>query len=111
KAGRKYLFPSRDGKGHMTELKSSWRAVCKAAGLDGVRLHDLRHSVASIAVSRGGSLPLIGALLGHSNPATTARYAHLYDDSLRAIAESVGAVVTGSDNESGEVMPFSNQRR
>jgi integrase len=96
KTGRTYLFPSRDGKGHITDLKSSWRSLCKAADLEGVRLHDLRHSFASIAVSRGATLPLIGALLGHSSPVTTSRYSHLYDDPQRALAESVAAVITGN---------------
>jgi site-specific recombinase XerD len=56
----------------------------------------LRHSFASFLVNAGQSLPMIGALLGHTNPATTAKYAHLYDDPLRAAAERVGAVVTAS---------------
>jgi integrase len=100
-----FLFPSRDGKGHMTDLKTSWRTLCEMAGLEGVRLHDLRHSFAAIAVSRGATLPLIGALLGHSNPNTTNRYAHLYDDPQRAVAESVASVITGT-GEDGEVVPF-----
>jgi integrase len=54
------------------------------AGLTNVRLHDLRHTFASILASSGRSLPIIGALLGHTQPATTARYAHLADDPLRA---------------------------
>jgi site-specific recombinase XerD len=56
-------------------------------------MHDLRHSFASILVSTGASLPLIGRMLGHTQPQTTARYAHLYDDSLREAAETVGAVM------------------
>jgi integrase len=104
-----YLFPSRDGKGHITELKSSWRPICEAAGLDGMRLHDLRHSFASIAVSRGATLPLIGALLGHSSPSTTARYAHLYSDPQRAVAEGVAAVITGK-GEGAEVVPLGRGR-
>jgi integrase len=103
-----YLFPSRDGKGHLTDLKSSWRALCKVARLEAVRLHDLRHSFASIAVSRGASLPLIGALLGHSNPTTTQRYAHLFDDPQRAVAESVGSVITG--NGEVEILPIGRKR-
>jgi hypothetical protein len=55
-----------------------------------VRLHDLRHSFASVAVAGGLSLPLIGALLGHTQPQTTARYAHLADDPLRRAADLVG---------------------
>jgi integrase len=99
-----FLFPGRDGTGHLVDIKSSWRSLCKAAGLTGIRLHDLRHVFASIAVSRGATLPLIGALLGHSNPATTARYAHLYDDPQRALAESVAAVIT--DNSGGDIVPL-----
>jgi len=57
----------------------------------------LRHSFASQLASGGASLPLIGALLGHSNPSTTARYAHLFDDPQRALAESIAAVIEGND--------------
>jgi ATP phosphoribosyltransferase regulatory subunit HisZ len=56
-------------------------------------MHDLRHSYASILVSAGLSLPVIGALLGHAQPRTTARYAHLFDDPLREATERVGAIV------------------
>ena len=58
-----------------------------------MRLHDLRHSFASILVSAGASLPLIGQMLGHTQVQTTQRYAHLYDDPLRKAAETVGEVV------------------
>jgi integrase len=90
-----YLFGGRNGTGHVVDVKRSWGSVIRAAELPGVRLHDLRHTVASLLVSSGSSLPLIGALLGHSNTTTTARYAHLYTDPLREAAERVGAVVTG----------------
>ena len=63
----------------------------------------------AVAVSRGASLPLIGALLGHSNPGTTARYAHLFDDPQRAVAEGVGAIIAGS-SEAAEVVPLSRKR-
>jgi integrase len=56
-------------------------------------MHDLRHTFASIAVSQGQSLPVIGAMLGHTQPQTTARYAHLFDDSLLNAAEMVGAAI------------------
>lgn len=65
-------------------------------GLTDVRLHDLRHTFASILASSGLSLPIIGALLGHTQTQTTARYAHLLDDPLRAATERVGAVVAGA---------------
>jgi integrase len=93
--GSKYLFPGRDGTGYLN-IRGTWQAVRKAAGLEDVHLHDLRHSFASILVSGGASLPLIGALLGHSNAATTHRYSHLYVDAQRAAAERVGAVVMGN---------------
>ncbi|MEL6219764.1 MAG: tyrosine-type recombinase/integrase, partial [Pseudomonadota bacterium] len=60
------------------------------AGLEDVRIHDLRHSFASIGAAGGKSLPIIGALLGHTQPATTQRYAHLADDPLRAAAAEIG---------------------
>ena len=62
-------------------------------------MHDLRHSYASILASAGLSLPVIGALLGHTQPGTTARYAHLFDDPLRAATERVGAIVTGNGGD------------
>ncbi|QCN96998.1 DUF4102 domain-containing protein (plasmid) [Azospirillum argentinense] len=70
-------------------------------GLTDVRVHDLRHTFASILVSAGASLPLIGALLGHTQAATTQRYAHLFDDPLRAAAERVGAIVGGASGGPG----------
>jgi integrase len=88
-----FVFPGPGEAGHRIELKRQWRTLCKAAGITGLRLHDLRHSYASALVSGGASLPLIGALLGHSNPATTSRYAHLYDDPLRAAAERIGSLI------------------
>jgi site-specific recombinase XerD len=79
----------------MVEIKRPWRAICALAGLSSVRVHDLRHSYASILASAGLSLPVIGALLGHTQPGTTSRYAHLFDDPLRAATERVGAIVAG----------------
>ena len=63
-----------------------------------VRLHDLRHTYASILASRGQSLPVIGALLGHTQPQTTARYAHLLDDPLRAATETAADVIANRSN-------------
>jgi hypothetical protein len=58
-----------------------------------VRVHDLRHTFASLLVSGGMSLPMIGKLLGHTQVQTTQRYAHLFDDPLRAGLEQVGAML------------------
>jgi integrase len=101
-----YLFAVRAGH---VDLKHTWESVRKAAGLEDVHLHDLRHSFASILVSAGASLPLIGALLGHSKVETTARYAHLSDSVQRDAVERVGAVVSGSG--AGEVVPVPRARR
>ncbi len=87
-----YVFPGR-GDGPLTDIKRTWSAVCAASEVRDCRLHDLRHTYASILASAGLSLPIIGALLGHTQTQTTARYAHLLDDPLRAATERVGAVV------------------
>ena len=90
------MFPADSKPGHRVAVQKSWRALCKAAKINGLRIHDLRHSFASQLVSSGASLPLIGSLLGHSNPATTHRYAHLFDDPQRAAVERIGKIITGS---------------
>jgi integrase len=94
RSSSKYLFPGKHG--HRVGLKEDWEAIRKIARLDGVRLHDLRHTYASILVSGGATLPMIGKLLGHSNVGTTSRYAHLAVDPLRELTTRVGAVVTGA---------------
>lgn len=80
---------------HIVNLQKSWRRIRSTADLEDVRLHDLRHTFASVAVSSGMSLPLIGALLGHSQPRTTARYAHLAAGPLRDAAEKIGLEIKG----------------
>ena len=74
---------------HLVGLQKIWAAVREAAKLDDVRLHDLRHSFASVAARSGESLLVIGKVLGHSTSAATTRYAHLSEDPVRAAAESV----------------------
>jgi integrase len=70
-----------------------WGIIRAAAGLDGVRFHDLRHSFASLLVGEGLSLPIIGRMLGHTKAQTTNRYAHLADAPLRDAAEKVATLV------------------
>jgi integrase len=91
-----YVFPGPGARGHIVEPKKGWAAICRAAGIDGLRIHDLRHSFAAELASGGASLPLIGALLGHASPMTTARYAHLFQDPQRAAVERVGATVVAA---------------
>jgi integrase len=85
-----WVFPGRSGDQPYKDLKAFWRSVTKAAGLEGYRIHDNRHTHASHLVSSGLSLPIVGRLLGHTNPSTTQRYAHLADDPLREAAEVMG---------------------
>jgi site-specific recombinase XerD len=99
----KYVFPGRNG-GPSGKMQLHWAKISANADLHGVRIHDLRHTFASHLVIGGTSLPIIGALLGHSSPATTARYAHLSDDPLRQATERVGAVVSPPKGESAEVL-------
>jgi integrase len=94
-----YVFAVRGGRDHRRSIKRNWAAILKAAGITGLRIHDLRHSFASQLVSSGASLPLIGALLGHSNPATTQRYAHLHDDPQREAVERVGSLIMNAGKE------------
>lgn len=83
-----------DGAG--SAIDKVWSRVRKAAALDGVRLHDLRHSFASVGAVGGLNLPIIGALLGHKHATTTARYAHLSADPLRAANDAVGARIAAA---------------
>ena len=105
-----FVFPGRNG-GHRSEIKGAWGALCLAAkmvaphevpGPGGApvvvfkptaRLHDLRHTYASMLASSGLSLPIIGALLGHTQASTTQRYSHLIVDTLRRATDQVGAMV------------------
>ena len=86
-----WVFPGndRDGRYSGGGLDHAWRTVRAAAGLEDVRLHDLRHSFASRALALGETLPVIGKLLGHSDIETTARYAHLAQDSIHETAERI----------------------
>jgi integrase len=81
---------------HLTDLQRPWRRIRARAGLENVRIHDLRHSFASAAVTNGESLPMIGKLLGHKSVKTTARYAHLADEPVQAAASRVAAIISSS---------------
>ena len=90
-ADNPYVIVGKKPGSHMVNVKDSWAVIRRAATLDDVRIHDLRHTFASLGARAGMSLPLIGALLGHRSPQTTARYAHLADDPLLDAAETIGA--------------------
>jgi integrase len=86
----KYVIEGETSHTCRHDLNRPWRAVSRRAGLAGVRLHDLRHTHASIGAGAGLGLPIIGKLLGHSQPITTARYAHLDNDPVRKASETIG---------------------
>jgi integrase len=111
------LFPARrsdSSRDYQCNLYSFFRAVCRSAGIANLRLHDLRHTAASFMAGSGLSLPIIGRFLGHTQPGTTARYAHLADDPLRQAAEAIGRIVAGAENGTGkpkaEVIPLARNR-
>ena len=85
--GCPWVFPAERGEGHFLGVPKVWRQVAKLAKLPGVRIHDLRHGFASVAVAAGASLYLVGKVLGHTQASTTSRYAHLQVDPILAVAE------------------------
>jgi integrase len=101
-AGNPHIIPGEQADSPRADLKRPWAAVTKAAGIEGVRLHDLRHSFASIGAGASMGLPVIGKLLGHSQAATTHRYAHLDADPLRRAVETIGATISAA-MDSGRV--------
>lgn len=85
-----FLFPGKIPGQHIKEIKKAWYTIRKRADLPKLRIHDLRHTYASHLVSSGLSLSIVGKLLGHTQAATTQRYAHLADASLRQATELFG---------------------
>jgi integrase len=81
--GSPWVFPSKGRTGHLTEPKSAWKRIIDRAGLSDVRLHDLRRTLGSWMTMGGASLPIVGKMLGHRQPATTAIYARLQVDPVR----------------------------
>ncbi len=87
-----------------TFVEEPWRRIRKAAGLDDVRLHDLRHSFASVAAAGGMGLPIIGKMLGHTQASTTQRYAHLQPDPVAAAAAKVAErILAAMQGDSGSI--------
>ena len=88
-----FVIPGKIKGKAMRNLNDPWEVICERARLEDMRLHDCRHSYASRALALGESLPMIGRLLGHTQVETTARYAHLAEDSVKEsgvrVAESI----------------------
>jgi integrase len=108
--GSSFIIPGEKDR-PKADLKKPWAAVTKAAGLERLRLHDLRHSFASIGAGGGLGLPIIGKLLGHATPAMTAKYAHLDNDPMRRAVNQIGNTISAAMNrtpgaEDGGVIPL-----
>jgi integrase len=91
-----FVFPGATGEKPRSDLKRPWSTICRRAKLNYFRLHDLRHSFASVGVGAGLGLPILGKLLGHTQPSTTARYAHLADDPLRQAMEKISESISAA---------------
>ncbi len=105
--GNPHLIPGERDGAPRVDLKKPWGAVTKAAGLEGLRLHDLRHSFASFGAGASFGLPIIGKLLGHAHPATTHRYAHLDADPMRRAVETIGDRISAAmKGKSADIVPI-----
>lgn len=93
-----HVIVGREPGGYLTDLQKPWRRVRSRAGLEDVRIHDLRHTFAANAAASGLSLPMIGKLLGHTQAQTTARYAHLAADPVRKANADVAKLLVQSMN-------------
>jgi integrase len=86
--GRPFVFPGRDGKGHLVNIAKAWTRIRARAGLEDVRIHDLRRTLGSWLAASGANLSLIGKALTHSQVSTTAVYARLHLDPVRTALEA-----------------------
>ena len=95
---RHLVFPVRGHRHPWSWLDAFWVQVRAEAGLDDVRLHDTRHSFASMALSSGETIRTVGRLLGHDNAATTLKYAHLSDATVRETVEALAPLLSGAQS-------------
>ncbi|MBI2407491.1 MAG: site-specific integrase [Gemmatimonadetes bacterium] len=102
-----YVFPGTDPQRPLPQLRQLWNAARYAAKLEGVRLHDIRHTAASHAIGGGLSLYVTGKLLGHKDQATTQRYAHLADDvQKRAADDMANTIAAALEGTTAKVLPM-----
>ena len=108
--GNPYVIVGNVGGQELVNLEKPWRAIRKDAGLHDVRLHDLRHAFAAVAASSGMGLPIIGKMLGHTQAATTHRYAHIASDPVKAatatVAGKIADAMQGGAVSTGNVVPI-----
>lgn len=111
KEGNPYVIAGRKPGSHLNGLNHIWLRLRSKADLPDVRLHDLRHSFASVAAGLGEGLPIIGKLLGHRQAATTERYAHLHAHPVKAATERVGAAIAGMmKGKGGDIVEMPGKR-
>lgn len=104
-----YIVGSKPGS-HLDDVGPHWRKIRKRAGIEDVTVHDLRHAFASVGVNSKESLMIVGALLGHRDPKTTQRYAHLADDPVRDAADSISRKIEAAmSGKSGEVVKLNRR--
>lgn len=104
-----YVIAGENVERPRADLHRPWKLICRRAGLESVRVHDLRHTFAAFGAGGGLGLPVIGKLLGHAHASTTQRYAHLDNDPVRRATGAIGATIAaalGDKPTSGEVVPF-----
>lgn len=92
----RYVIAGSQSDRPRSDIKRPWERITRYAGLDGLRLHDLRHSYASVGAASGMGLGTVGKLLGHASPATTARYSHFADDPLRRASEQIAGTIAAA---------------
>ncbi|WP_334183204.1 tyrosine-type recombinase/integrase [Novosphingobium sp.] len=111
-ADNPYVIVGSKPKEPRSDLKRPWARVTAHAGLPDLRLHDLRHSYASIGAASGMGLTIVGKLLGHASPATTARYSHFADDPLRRASDNIAgqiAAALGGSKAGAEIIPITGK--
>ncbi|QIJ75079.1 tyrosine-type recombinase/integrase [Methylobacterium sp. NI91] len=107
-----FVIASSDPEKPRADLKKPWDRITAVAGLSGLRIHDLRHSFASVGAGGGMGLPIVGKLLGHTQASTTARYAHLDADPLRRASERIAATISAAmdGNPSAQIISLAKDR-
>lgn len=109
--GNPYVLPGKKAGGHYRGAQKGWQQLRRFAGLEDVRMHDLRHSYASIAAAGGVPLQMVGALLGHADVKTTQRYSHLADTPVRRAADRIsGEIHAALAGRVGELVSLNKER-
>jgi integrase len=106
-AGTEFVIAGAKAGKPSAAIDKTWDRVRRRAGLEDVRVHDLRHTFASVGASASFGLPIIGKLLGHTQAATTQRYAHLAEDPLRRAANAIGAAIATAMGNASQVLALS----